>query len=79
VHAVVAMSDSSTSNPLRLMRPGQAESPCCNERIYASVAGRTWVGSCCHCGRVVCRVNPRTANAEWLNGAPSDSGQDAES
>lgn len=43
-------------------------SPCCSVNIDASLGDGVLIGSCSKCSQNVCRVNPRTGKAEWLEG-----------
>jgi SH3-like domain-containing protein len=47
----------------------EKSSPCCNAKIEAALADGVLVGSCSNCRENVCRMNPKTAELEWLDGA----------
>jgi len=58
----------------------KTKSLCCNAEIWASMGDGVLIGSCSNCGISVCRVNPKTGIAEWLNGkSPWYSGDDLQS
>ncbi|MBU0531561.1 MAG: hypothetical protein ABIG32_01255 [Candidatus Uhrbacteria bacterium] len=44
------------------------KSPCCNATIDGSLGDGVLIGSCAKCGQSVCRVDPKTRKAEWLDG-----------
>lgn len=44
-------------------------SPCHGKVLYMSLADGVLVGACAECNAIVCRINPRTGVAEWLDGA----------
>ena len=44
-------------------------SPCCNAKIDAALSDGVLVGSCSNCRENICRMNPKTAKLEWLDGA----------
>lgn len=44
-------------------------SPCHGKVVYLALADGVLVGSCGECDAIVCRINPRTGVAEWLDGA----------
>lgn len=44
------------------------ESPCHHAPVDPSLGEGVIIGSCSACGQPVARVNPRTGNAEWLDG-----------
>lgn len=43
-------------------------SPCHSVVVVQSLADGVLVGRCHECGAAVCRINPRTGAAEWLDG-----------
>lgn len=53
---------------LELRRTG-ITSTCCSARISMSRGDGVMIGSCDGCQQQVCRMNPRTEVAEWLDGA----------
>jgi hypothetical protein len=52
-------------------------SPCCDDKIYASLGDGVLVGSCAKCGKDVIRKNPRTGKIELLNGESAWTTEDA--
>ncbi len=45
-------------------------SECCRARIDERHEETGPVGYCRNCQKAICRLNPRTARAEWLGGHP---------
>ena len=43
-------------------------SPCCDAAIWLSRGDGVMIGSCGQCLSMVCRINPRSGVAEWLDG-----------
>lgn len=62
---------------LTLIQGDHITSPCHGAPIWASLGDGVMVGSCSKCGEYVCRANPRTGKAEWLNGNSPWDGRDA--
>ena len=53
---------------LTLMEDIDSASRCCNATILMSRGDGVMMGTCARCDETVCRLNPRTGRAEWLNG-----------
>jgi len=49
---------------------GEYVSECCGAKINEARNQGVLVGHCSKCNKAVCRLNPRTARAEWLEGRP---------
>lgn len=44
-------------------------SECCSAVVYLTLGDGVLLGHCGTCNANVCRVNPRTGQNEWLDGA----------